>query len=226
MAEELPSTQSRLKIQDIKDDILITREGRFVMILQATAVNFDLLSEAEQDAMIASYAQVLNSLTFPIEIVIHTRRMDISSYLAYLDDYLRRQTNKSLAQQIAYYRDFVRQLVVENNVLFKKFYLIIPYISAEKSKFSVVDKMIGSVIKSKQADFSAAQLEAAKENLKEKREEMMNLFGRMGIKLQQLGSRQILELFYEIYNPSQAQKQHLVFSAQDYTIPIVQPSLE
>ena len=95
MAEELPSTQSRLKIQEIKDNILVTRDGRFVMILQATAVNFDLLSEAEQDAMIASYAQVLNSLTFPIEIVIHTRRMDISNYIAYLEEYLRRQTNKA-----------------------------------------------------------------------------------------------------------------------------------
>lgn len=227
MEEILPSTQSRVKIQEVKDDLLVLKDGRFLMIVQASAVNFDLLSEAEQDAMIAAYAEVLNSLTFPIEIIIHTRRMDITNYLLYLQGYERQQISKALKDQIAYYRNFIKQLVVENNVLFKKFYLVIPYQTSEKNKLGFVESLFDrSLNKQKAVEYSRAEFETAKQNLNEKVTELKNLFTRMGIKLIQLKNPEIIELFYEIYNPNQAAKQHLIENMQDYTVPIVQPSVE
>jgi hypothetical protein len=228
MEEILPSTQSRLHLQEIKDGFLILKDGRFLMAVQTSAVNFDLLSEAEQDAMIAAYAEVLNSLPFPIEIVIHTRRMDISNYLLYLETYEKKQTNKALHDQITYYRNFVKQLVVENNVLFKKFYLVLPYDVAEKNKLNFMDRVVGQVTggNRKVSAYSQAEFEAAKQHLTEKFEELKNLFSRMNIKLRQLNNQEILELFYEIYNPRQAAKQHLNETIEDYTVPIVQPAME
>ena len=106
------ATQSIINIQDIRDDLLITKGGNFCIILQTNAINFDLLSEAEQDAMIGAYAQLVSSLTFPIQIVIHTRRMDISNYLVYLENFEKRQPNKTLREQISSYRKFINQFDV------------------------------------------------------------------------------------------------------------------
>jgi len=228
MEEILPSTQSRIHLQEIKEGVLVLKDGRFLLIVQTSAVNFDLLSEAEQDAMIGAYAEVLNSLTFPLEIIIHTRRMDISNYLAYLENYEKHQNSKALHDQIAYYRDFVKQLVVENNVLYKKFYLVIPYQTAEKNKLNYLDRLMSQVTggRQKAAAYSLAEFQAAKQNLNEKYEEMKNLFSRMNLRLRPLTNQEILELFYEVYNPHQSAKQHLNETLQDYTVPIVQPAME
>ncbi|KKP69570.1 hypothetical protein A2X44_03490 [candidate division CPR3 bacterium GWF2_35_18] len=221
------SSQSILNIQDIKDDLLITKAGTFCLIIQTNAINFDLLSETEQDAMIGAYAQLVNSLSFPIQIVIHTRRMDISNYLLYLENFEKRQPNKTLRDQISYYRKFINQLVVTGNVLYKKFFIILSYQEAETQKMGALSKVVGNTIKKEEKiEITPRLLENAKTNLYEKREFVVGLLSRMGIKAEQLNSRQIVELFYSIYNPSESDQQHLTQQVEDYTAAIVQPVLE
>src|SRR3990167_9436445 len=121
------STQAHLDIEDIRDDLLVLKNGNVVIVLQTNAVNFDLLSEQEQDAMIFAYSQMLNSLSFPIQILIRSKLMDISSYLQKLREAKHQQTNHALIAQMELYENFIKELIAKNNVLDKRFYVIIPY---------------------------------------------------------------------------------------------------
>lgn len=221
------ASQKILNIKDIKEDLLISKEGTFCLLLQTNAVNFDLLSEAEQDAMIGAYAQLVNSLTFPIQIVIHTRRMDISNYLLYLENFEKRQPNKTLRDQIASYRRFVNQLIVTGNVLYKKFFIILSYHESETQKVSALSTAVNNAFrKEPQINITPQMMENAKANLYEKREFIVGLLSRMGIKAEQLKTKEIVELFYGIYNPGESEQQHLNQPLENYTSTIVSPVIE
>src|SRR6185369_2071451 len=119
------TTQKYLEIYDITNDLLMLGDGTCSLVIKTSAINFDLFSEEEQDATIYAYAALLNSLSFPIEIVVRSQKKDVSTYL----DLLKTQEAKAYTplkkKQIQEYRTFVEQLVQERNVLDKKFYLVI-----------------------------------------------------------------------------------------------------
>lgn len=178
------TAQQYLPIADIANDIVVLKDGGGVLILQTSAVNFGLLSEREQMAIIGAFAQMLNSLSFAIQIVIHSERLNISSYLELLFTAHRSQTNPLLASMIANYIEFIQATVKENDVLDKKFYIAIPLYSIE----------LGII--------------ANKENLQQKlktvlyprRDQVMRQLKRVGLKSVQLVGVELLSLFYDLYN--------------------------
>ena len=121
------STQEHLDIFTIKNHLVYLKDGSVALVLQTTAINFYLLSEEEQDATIYTYAALLNSLSFPIQILIRSQRKNISDYLDYLDQQIQTNTSQKLKESILNYRQFIRGLVKNNRVLEKKFYIIIPF---------------------------------------------------------------------------------------------------
>lgn len=125
------STQKFTEVVDIIDDVVILEGGNACIIIEVTASNFALLSRKEQDAKIYSYASLLNSLTFPIQIVIRNRRVDISFYLKTLEEQERATKNPLLAEHIRLYRGFVKDMVKVNVVLNKQFYIVLSYNSLE-----------------------------------------------------------------------------------------------
>src|SRR5690606_32802292 len=131
------STQSTLSIVDIKDDIAILTNKRYRAVIKVKAINFDLLSEDEQDAIIYAYASLINSLNFPIQILVKTRQLNITSYLDYLERSKQAQPSQVLRDQITSYQHFVQKLVVENNVLFKTFYVVVPFDGVVADKASI-----------------------------------------------------------------------------------------
>ena len=126
-----PSTQDFLDIQDIVNDLVLLKDGSACLILEVNAINFGLFSEKEQEATIYAYAQLLNSLTFSIQIVITSKRKDITDYLNSLNDHLSRMTSPLLKEQLIKYRDFIKSIVRQGNVLDKRFYISIPFSSLE-----------------------------------------------------------------------------------------------
>src|SRR5579863_10437824 len=120
------TTQKFTEIVDFADNLVVLEGGNACMVIEITASNFALFSQREQDSRIYSYAGMLNSLSFPIQILIRNRRMDISSYLYDLDDAIKNTKNEQLADYIAYYSAFVKDIVTVNVVLNKSFYIIIP----------------------------------------------------------------------------------------------------
>ena len=110
-AKKIPSTQEHLDIEDIRDNIVILKNGTAVSVLQTTALNFDLLSEDDQDAMIFAFGGLLNSLTYPIQIFIRSKRMDITNYIVKLEDAKRAVQNPNLVTQIEKYENFVSPVI-------------------------------------------------------------------------------------------------------------------
>src|SRR3989344_3209132 len=121
------STQEHLDIEDILEDLVILKSGWISMVLSVSSLNFDLLSETEQDATIYAYGAFLNSLTFPLEVLIRSKKADISSYFAHLEDAEASQPNPDIKAQIKKYKEFISSIVSEKTVLDKEFYLIINF---------------------------------------------------------------------------------------------------
>ncbi len=128
MAQKIhASTQKFTEIVDFVDNIVILEGGGACIVIEITASNFALLSQREQDTRIYSYASLLNSLSFPIQIIIRNKRMDISSYLKELEEMEKTTKSPQLKTHIRLYRTFVHEMITVNVVLNKAFYIVIPY---------------------------------------------------------------------------------------------------
>jgi hypothetical protein len=194
------STQEHLEVKDIIDDIVVTATGSAALILQTTAVNFDLLSEYEQDNKIVSFAGLLNSLNFPIQILIKTNRIDITSYVNYLKSQTERAMSPGLKKQLQIYTQFIQNLIVQNDVLDKKFYIVIYY-------NPVASITNAGVLKQDSGTRSTVEVEKLAERgkifLYPKRDHILKQLGRMGLTGHQLTNPELMELFYSIYNPTE-----------------------
>jgi len=224
MANILASTQQHLDIYDIDEGLIILKNGGVRLVLSCTAVNFDLLSEVEQDAIIAAYSGLLNSLSFPIQVVARSKKMDISFYLDQLKTVEKEQTNKFLKRRIASYRQYVEQLISKGEVLDKSFYVIIPYdeIILTSPENPLKRLFFGG---RKITLNKSAILQKARIQLEPKKEHLIKQFNKIGIKAEQLNTQELIELFYDIYNPDLARRQHLR-GAEEYTAPLVRPAVE
>lgn len=193
------TTQDHLEIADIRDDLVILKDGSVTLIVRVSAVNFGLLSESEQEAIIYAYGNLLNSLNFSIQIVIRSQQKDISHYLASLQKEEEKQNNPLIKMQIQKYREFIAKTVKENNVLDKKFYITIPFSSLELG----VSSAAGGLIKTRKKELPmeiGTILEKAKLALYPKRDHILRQLGRLGLRAKQMTSTELIEVFYEIYN--------------------------
>lgn len=198
-APNIASTQDYLDIEDIRENLVLLKDGSCCLILQTTAVNFSLLSEAEQDATIYAYAGLLNSLTFSIQVVVKSQKKDIANYLALLNNQRRKITNPLLKNQLEKYYEFVKKTVAENEVLDKKFYVVIPFSSLE---LGIGSTLSSSLKKKANLPFPKDQiLQKAKLSLFPKRDHLISQLTRLGLKTQQLTTPELIKLFYLSYNP-------------------------
>jgi hypothetical protein len=203
--------------------LVVLKDGSCALILQVTAINFGLLSEGEQDAIIYAYAGLLNSLTFQIQILIQSNIKDISDYIRLVREQESKQKKPLLLGQLKQYRQFVESTVRENRVLDKKFYVIIPFTALE---LGLTKTIAGDIKKKRPAKLPyplSYILERAKFNLIPKRDHLTRQFGRIGLQSRQLNTQQILELFYTLYNRESVGQKFL--SSQEYGQPIVQPAV-
>lgn len=167
--------------------MMLLKDGGAAIILQTQALNFGLLSEEEQMAIIFSFGQLLNSLSFSIQIVIRSKRLDISSYINILDQAIKLQNNQLLAKLMVDYRQFVQTTIKEQEVLDKSFYTVIPLSSIEMGL-----KLGGS----------GQQFIKAKTILEPRRDQLIKQLNRVGLKATQLDNKKLIETFFDIYNPS------------------------
>ncbi len=182
------TTQKFTELQDIVEDIAIFSGGNACLVIEVTATNFALLSADEQDAKLFSYAALLNSLSFPIQILIRSKKLDITTYLKTLEDEEKKTTNTKLAEQIGQYRDFVLELVKVNTILDKKFYIVINYTYLEGGATKIAER----------AD--SAFISSAKSSLHSKSETLLGQLGRLNLKAKVLQKEELVKLYYDVYN--------------------------
>lgn len=200
------STQTFTEIEDIDHDIVMFIDGSCALVVTTTAVNFGLLSEKEQDSIIYAYAGLLNSLSFPVQILIRSQHKDISSYLRLLEEQERRQKTPKLVKNINDYRAFIAATVKEKDVLDKKFYIIIPFSSLE---LGVSTKVLFGSKKSGLPYDKSYIYDKALTVLTPKRDHIIRLLNRLGLQGKQLTREQIVRLFFSIYNPGTAQPEKI-----------------
>lgn len=200
------STQEHLPIEDIVDNTVILKDGSCSTVMRISSVNFDLLSEREQQALVFAYGGILNSLNFDIQIVIKSTTKDVSVYTSRLRAAEEKQSSSLMKERIASYRKFVEDIVKKNDVLSKTFYLVIPFSVLELGIKSVSKSMIPTpsfMSKNNNPGLPYEKnyiLEKAKASLEPKKEHLIRLFSRLGLEIKPLETRELIELFYKIYN--------------------------
>jgi hypothetical protein len=221
------STQSTLSIIDIKEDVVILTGKRYRAVFEVKAINFDLLSEDEQDSIIYAYASLINSLSYPIQILVKTRQLNITAYLDYLERAKQAQPSTVLKGQISSYQEFVEKLVIENNVLFKTFYVVLQFDGILVNKASIFDPLTNLVAgKSVDTSYSAKELTEAKEKLNQMCTDLMAQFQRIGLRTDRLSSRELVGLYYSLYNPEEdSAEQRVGQEIEGYASTMVHPSV-
>lgn len=203
------TTQDYLPIKDIRDDLVILKDGSVTSVIKTSAVNFGLLSENEQLAIISSFAGLLNSLSFSIQIMIRSKRLDISSYLQKLDEAQSKQKNPLLADIMGRYRIFIESVIRENEVLDKQFYIAISVSSLELGIINDIEK----------------HFQKALTTLIPRRDHVVRQLERIGLRATQLNTENLARLFYDIFNEIEQDGQESQVE-QATQSPVVQNDLE
>lgn len=191
------STQSFIEIEEIREDIMLMKDFSGVTVIEVGAVNFWLLSAEDQMSMIYTYSSLLNSLSFPVQIMILSKMMNISSYLDYIGSMITSQRNDLIKSRLNDYREFVKTVVKKNTVMEKRFFFAIPFNPLEMGVTGIKAKGYG-----KEYIFNRA-----KTSLYPKRDHLIRLLSKVGLKPTVMQQQELTELFYNIYNPSAVGKQ-------------------
>lgn len=208
------STQNSLQIAAIRDGIVIMRDGSFRAVVMAKSINFDLMSPSEQEAVEYAYQGFLNSLYFDIQIFMRSRKIDMTPYLDRLNKQRHDVDNMLLGMLMEDYMYFIEDLVQQTNIMSKQFYIVVPYFSqlqagqAVKSGAGFLGGLMGGGNKGK-VSIDESLLEKAKTELKNRVQSIMNGLLQMGVQSMPLDTQELIELYYNAYNPDTATRQTL-----------------
>ncbi len=215
------ATQKFLQIERIKEGIVILKDGRLRKIVKCMPVNFDLKSEKEKEVAVYQYQNFLNSLKFPIQIVVQSRRVDLSSYVEKVEQASAHEINELLQKQSKDYLDFIKTLSEQVNIMEKSFYLIVGHtVRGAVERQTFVDKILGKK-RIGLTDVSDKDFAEYKEVLGERTRTVAGRLNALGIQTHELDTREIIELFYNSYNPEESFTQHLA-DPEQVTAPVVQ----
>ena len=211
------STQNTLQIAEVRDGIVIMSDGSFRSVIMVNSINFDLMSSQEQEAVEYSYQGFLNSLYFPIQIFERSQKIDLQPYIEKLDKIRVEHDNMLLAMLMEDYIEYMYNLSQQTNIMDKKFYVVIPYFpvidtankAVEQSK-NFVTGFAGLFNKVEQhVTINEADLENAKTELRNRVQAVLSGLLQCSIKGIPLDTQELIELYYDTYNPDTATRQQL-----------------
>ncbi|MFC1730972.1 hypothetical protein ACFL6I_11625 [candidate division KSB1 bacterium] len=205
MAQEKPqASQDFVPVEEIRDGIVVLKDGSLRGILIASSLNFALKSSDEQNAIVTQFQNFLNSLEFPIQIYIQSRELDIRPYVALLETQLESATDDLMQIQIREYIEFVKSFVDVSNIMTKNFFIVIPYAgSVIQSKDNPISKLLGKKSSSKEEEVN---FEEALSQLEQRMAVAEQGLVRSGVRTIKLGTEEIIELYYKIFNPGEQEK--------------------
>lgn len=205
-----PTTQSMLPIAEIREDTVVLRDGTLRVVLAVSSINFGLKSEEEQEAIIAAYRQFINILDFPLQIVIQSRKLNISDYLERLLAAEQTQTNELLRQQIRDYRSFVGELVDLGAIMSKRFFVVVPYNSVTDKRKSFWTRLGDVIQPGRFIRMKDDRFRSNKTELDLRVGHVESALSSAGLKTARLDTQGLIELYYTVYNPETAEAEPLV----------------
>ena len=200
------SIQKHMQIKEIKDDVIILKNKGVRAILMATSLNFDLKEIEEQDAIIYKYQEFLNSIDFPIQIMVSSRKFDIDPYIESLKEKQVNQENELLKIQALEYVDFIKGLTEITNIMTESFYVVIPYSPFITQQTGLFKRFFKSNRGAKTKELKFNEL---KNNLWQRVEFVSTGLRSIGIKTAPLKTEELVELFYKLYNPNAKEEPEL-----------------
>jgi hypothetical protein len=218
------STQNTLLISEIRDGIVIMNDGTFRSVVMVKAINYDLMSPEERESVEFAYQGFLNSLYFPIQIFIHSQKVDIGPYIGKLAKIRSEHDNMLLAMLMDDYVAFMADLATQTNIMDKKFYLVIPYFptidtqKAVKASKNFLTGIFGQ--KDQVVTVNEADLQKAIQELRNRVQAVLSGLEQCGVQGLPLDTQELIELYYDAYNPDTATRQQLK-NFDDLTAPIV-----
>jgi len=206
MDEQKASIIKKIDIAEIKDGVVLMKDKSLRGVLMVSSVNFALKSTEEQDAITYRYQEFLNSLDFPIQILIINRRFDISGYLGMLEQKRIEQENELLRIQTSEYIEFIRGLTGLVNVMSVFFYIVVPYAQSAEKKITNPKEKITQLFKKGDKQVQHQTYEQMRAGLWQRMEYISTGLAAIGLKSVVLNNDELLELFYKMYNPEAKEK--------------------
>ena len=208
MAVSSKATQEFVPIKEVRDGIVILKDGSMRAVVLTSSLNFSLKSDDERNAITIQFQDFLNSLDFPVQIVIQSRRLDIRPYLALLEEQYKVQLNDLMKIQTREYIEFIKKFTESTNIMTKSFFVVVPYepaivdVKGSGGAFGIFQKKTSEeASKAKQATF-----EENRTQLEQRVGVVEQGLVRCGIRVIRLGTEEVIELFYKVFNPGDSEK--------------------
>ena len=217
------STQNTLLITEIKDGVVIMKDGSLRAVVLGSAINFDLMSPQEQDGVEFAYQGFLNSLHFPIQIVIKSQKIDLDNYIEKLVTLRTEQANDLLGNLMEDYIANIRALVDEVNIMDKQFYVVVPFfppVNVKKS-MSLISGLQAALQPTPVITVAEDDFRQYKQELSQRVALVSSGMSQIGIRAIALGTQELIDLYYGWYNPEVAVNEKLIDAAQLMT-PVVE----
>lgn len=199
MATQNNSTQNFVPIRDIKDNVVILKNGQMNMVLLASSINFALKSTDEQEAILAQFQAFLNTLDFSLQFFVQSRRLNIKPYLDQLREREPKQDNELMAIQLREYMQFVETFTSEVNIMTKNFFVVIPYTPVAANLQTNITDFFGS--KNKGVYFDDKDFAEHRSQLEQRVTLVEQGLNRVGVRTISLKDEELVELYYHIFNP-------------------------
>lgn len=196
------STQRYVDVEEVHDGVLVLKTGALRAVLLVSSINFDLKSSEEQDAIIAQYQNFLNSLDFPVQIVVQSRRFNIDPYIDLLREKEAQQANELLRFQMKEYQSYIKKLTEVSNIMSKYFYVVIPFSPVESVNGGFFGKMGDIFNPKKTVGLKSELFDTYRTQLMQRVEHVIAGLSPIGVRATALQTEELIELLYNSYNPS------------------------
>lgn len=204
MALQSSPSQEFVPVKEVRDGIVVMKDGTLATVVMVSSINLSLKSYDEQRAVLLQFQNFLNTLDFPIQIVIQSRRYDIRPYILTLENRLRVQTEQLLRVQTQEYIEFIRSFTEQVNIMRKTFYVVIPYTPALISNQSGgIGKLFSLFGKKQTVADTTATFEEERTQIEQRVSVIEGGLGRLGLRVTQLGTQEMIELLYKTFNPGE-----------------------
>lgn len=219
------NSQDLVGIEEIKSSTIIMKDGSLRQVLLVGGLNFQLKSEEEQNSISAAYQNFLNSIDFRIQTIVHSRKVNIDRYIKNLDEKIKEESSPLLQNQIAEYREFIRQFVQDHDIMSKSFFVVVPFYPTNVT--AAAGGVVGNIPfiskkpneEQKKQD-AAAKEEEFKKNLEQigqRVDQVIQGLSAAGLEVLVANDEQIIELLYNFYNPESTEKEDLVLPGEKPT---------
>lgn len=212
MALSKGSSQNFIPITDVRDGVAILDDGSMRAILMASSINYALKSEEERKSILYQFQNFLNSLDFSVQVVVQSRELDIRPYLHLLEERLANEMNELMKVQTSQYIEFIKEFTDESDIMTKSFYVVVPYNPAILSGATSGGFLssINPFGKKKDSEKARTRAQQSFENNRTQLEQRISVvhqgLSASGIRSVQLGTEEIMELYYRIFNPGEGEQ--------------------